>query len=494
MAFIKKRAFQLIKASLKTLKTRPSALIMALVVMVAAFVRSYDLRDQAILFGDAGRDLLVAKKAVLTGQLPLVGIPSSVPRFHQGPLTVWLQMIVYLIFGQQTLAYSIVFALISLMAVIGLYELVTIQLGSRTGLTAATLLALSPLAVAQGRIPYHTNPIPLALIIFLASQLYLWQRKKWGLFVAFLGWAFIMQFELSLFALVVVIPYIMWRRKIKLKWAHLSQLSAAFFIGFLPQVIHDLTQPIAQNQIGGFMAWVGYRFLSWLGFLNDAHQVSSQKLTQALAHFLEHGSKVFSPGYKLSFWLALLIIALATVKVWSRKIKLPPLVELTCLATAILSLSYLIHSAPSTAYFPPYLVLSPILVAYGLKILLKNHSRFLLPLLLLGYSLFNLINIHQHHFFVSNTQAFNLGPSIAEQRQILKLITQLSDGNYQLATTDAYGYFPSYFAGYRWLAQEMGLPEESPQGQVFYLEKKESGLSGYPNLIKFNLTSRDIYY
>ena len=63
-----------------------------IIVILGTLVRVYDLPNRAILFPDAGRDLLVAAQAVKENTLPLLGIPSSVPRFKQGPLTIWLQM------------------------------------------------------------------------------------------------------------------------------------------------------------------------------------------------------------------------------------------------------------------------------------------------------------------------------------------------------------------------------------------------------------------
>lgn len=497
MASFIKHVTSLIKKSLKWFKTYPMAVPMVAVVIGAAFLRSYQLKSKAILFGDAGRDLLVAQQAVESGQLPLVGIPSSVPRFHQGPLTIWLQLIIYLLVGHQTIAYSLVFAFISLLAVIALYELAATQLspkvGAKVGLTAAALLAFSPLAVAQGRMPYHTNPIPLVLIIYLFSLLWLWQKKRWPLFVAVLSWSLLMQFELTLFSLGLLIPYIVWRRRLKLQWQHLSELSAALLIGFWPQLIHDLTQPLSQNQLGGFIGWVGYRLLAGFGFFNSSHQLSLSKLKQTAALFLEYGSRIFSSGHSLSLFLAGLIIFLAVIKLLKQKRSLPPLIELTGLATLLLSLSYLVHSAPSEAYFPPYLVLLPLLVGYSLVMLFKDRFQWVL-LIIIGYALINIMAIFRLNFFVSQSGPFSYGPGVGEQRQIITLVNYLSQGHYQWRTTDEYGIFPSYFAGYRWLAQELELPQPDETGQVFYLEKPGSSLSGYPNLVKVIFPSRELYY
>src|SRR5258708_35161017 len=97
-----------------------------LIVILATLLRTWNLSSQMIFFGDAARDLTVAAQSVQTHQLPLLGIPSSVPRFHQGPLTIWMEMIVYLLFGHHLLAFGFCFAIVSVLAVIFLFELLTV--------------------------------------------------------------------------------------------------------------------------------------------------------------------------------------------------------------------------------------------------------------------------------------------------------------------------------------------------------------------------------
>src|SRR5688572_25820277 len=101
------------------------------VMVIATLLRTWQLDTKAILFGDAAHDLLKAAHSVQTGEVPLLGIASSVPRFKQGPLTVWLEMCIYLLAGHKLLVYSLVFALISLVAVMGIYEYAAIHLSKK---------------------------------------------------------------------------------------------------------------------------------------------------------------------------------------------------------------------------------------------------------------------------------------------------------------------------------------------------------------------------
>src|SRR5690606_6371424 len=134
--------------------------LLVVIVVAASWLRTWQLETQGILFGDAGKDLLTAYQAVTDGKWPLLGIESSVPRFRQGPLTLWLEMLLIKISVITTLLISLVFAGLGIAAVIMLYEWAALYLTPKVGVIATALLAFSPLAVAHSRVPYHTTPIP----------------------------------------------------------------------------------------------------------------------------------------------------------------------------------------------------------------------------------------------------------------------------------------------------------------------------------------------
>ncbi|MDQ5951275.1 MAG: hypothetical protein QG639_552, partial [Patescibacteria group bacterium] len=164
--------------------------LILIIVCVATWLRVWQIDAQGILFSDAGRDLVVAYESVQQKSLPLLGIPSSVPRFKQGPISIWIEMVVIALFGVNTLAQSLVFALISIAAVIGVYEFVCIYASKKHALLAAALIAVSPSAVDNGRVPYHTTPLPLALVLYLFALILLWHKKRYSYFFAAFAFAF----------------------------------------------------------------------------------------------------------------------------------------------------------------------------------------------------------------------------------------------------------------------------------------------------------------
>jgi 4-amino-4-deoxy-L-arabinose transferase-like glycosyltransferase len=466
--------------------------LITLIIFSAAILRSWDLSASGILFGDAAKDLLVAKQAVESNNIPLLGIPSSIPRFHQGPLTVWLEMIIYSIFGQNTLVFSLSFAFIGILAVIAVYEYCVVYINKKTALVASALLAFSPLAVAHSRVPYHTNPIPFVIMIYLFSLQHLWQRKRLGVFWAGLTWVLVMQFELTLFSLGLIIPYILWRRKIKINIHLVSQLCAALLFGLLPQIIHDLTHSFPESQIGGFILWVGYRITALTGLVGD-HQFSIAKLIKTFSIFEHYLSKIFSAQ---NIFISLIFLGLfitTSILVWGKRKNIKTGLKIPVVALTLITISYLAHGAPSEAYFPPYFPLLSIFIGWGLTQLFHKKEK-VLAILVVGWAMINVSSIFRHSFFVSNPQAFSYNASLQEQRQIIKTINQIGGGSYELLTTHPAGKFPSYFDNMRWLAGELEIPKDQPKGMVFYIEPKGSRLSGYPDITIIKFNTYDVFY
>ncbi len=465
-------------------------LTLVLVVMLATWLRVWQLDSKAIFFGDAARDILAADQALETQTLPLLGIPSSVPRFRQGPLSVWLSMAVLAVAGPQHYAVASVFALLSILAVIVLYELTTLALNAKTGLIAALLLAISPLAIAHGRMAYHITPIPLFTVLWLASVWWWWRGGKHGLWWVTLSWAVLFQFELAMAPLLLLVPYVWWRRRQLSSAKELLAAGAASMIGLAPQILFDLTHGF--QHLGGFALWVGYR-LAKVGIAAESHlQVVSHG---GLPNFFQYFSRMVTVNQPLWIGLAglgLLGVSWQWIRLWRQR-RLPPLIELVGVATLVLTTGYLVHGSPSEAYFPPYLVFLPVLFAWWLQ----NHWPFSAQLkwvILGGLVVFNTAGMMSEHFFVSNLSSFSYGPSVAEQRQILRWVKQQGITTVHLRTTDPGGMYPTYFNNFEWLAKEEGMRVLDQAQATYFIEPKTSPLQQYPDVVKASFTSRDIYY
>ena len=467
------------------------------IVIAATILRTWMLQTKAIFFGDAARDLFVARTSLLTRTLPLLGIPSSVPRFHQGPVTIWIEMLTLFFSRNSTLAVSCVFAFISIAAVISVYELLALSMKPRIGIFAAFFLAFSPLAIAHGRVPYHITPIPFVVTLYFISLFFLWKKKKNALFFAVFAFCFMFQFELALTPLILLLPYVLARTK-ELKKAHIRLIARqsipAFLIGLLPELIFDVTHHFAQ--LGGFAVWLVYRSVAFFGYKHD-HTFSFHQLFETLAQLKIFFERIVSVD---TVWLSLLFLGVIFFGfriffIHRKKSVFPPILELTLLATGLLFIGDIVHSSPSEAYFPPFFILFAILFGFACE-QIWIHSQWgkkLLPLFFIVFAVTNTVEIFHANFFASTASAFSYGPSIGEQREVVQKIAQLSHKRFQFATLNESGKFPTYFDNLRWLALEKGLSEDTVHGTVFYIENKNSLLQTNPSITRYSFPSLDVY-
>ena len=142
-------------------------IIFGFILFLATFLRIYKLDTLMPFFSDQGRDFLAARDFIVTGDIPLLGIPSSVPRFKQGPLYVWLIAISLLLGNFHPFTAALMAVGLSLSSIIATYYLSKKFFSGQAALISTLILATSVFAVTNGRLAYHTNALPLATVIYL---------------------------------------------------------------------------------------------------------------------------------------------------------------------------------------------------------------------------------------------------------------------------------------------------------------------------------------
>ncbi|NCN03603.1 MAG: hypothetical protein GW942_00845 [Candidatus Pacebacteria bacterium] len=465
--------------------------LLILIFLLATVLRTWDVPSRIILFDDAAYDIRVAQKAVLDKEIPLLGIPSSVPRFRQGPVTIWMNMLLSVIFDFDLVVYALFYIFLSLVSLVLVYEFSDRYLNEKVALITTTLIAFSPFAIAQARMPYHTNPIPLAVILYLFALVRLHHQKKYSMFFAFLSWAFLFQFELAVFPTILLIPFVLYRSKqlAKIK-ANAQEIISALLIGLLPQLIYDVQNKF--SQMGLFIVWVGYRLISLFG---GTHSFGGNKIKSVYEAFTLYGGRIFSVNISLINLLFLLILAYSFYLVyrqWKNKNR-NVAIEIVAMFTLILSAGYLAHGGPSEAYFPPFVVLLPLLAGFSLEKIFIKKKIWLLSFLII-YSLMNIKSIFDHNFFVSNDQSYSYSYSVGEQEAVVNFILEHSQGDYQLDTTREMRKFKSTFDNLRFLSEGQGVSENKDSKKYYYIEDKNSLLKDSPMIKVEHFPSVDVYY
>jgi GT2 family glycosyltransferase/4-amino-4-deoxy-L-arabinose transferase-like glycosyltransferase len=373
-----------------------------LIVGLAVVFRFWGMPERMVFFPDIGYDMLAAQESLKQKTLPLLGIPSSVPYFLQGPLYVWLLMGIFWLFGFRPEIVGLVAALLGVIGVVALYVTVQIFWNRRVALVAGVLAAVMPFMVVHGRMPFMTNPIPLMSVLFLAS---LSVRPRKGIHFFWVGasWALLYQFELAHFPLVLLVGAYAWfNRRVTLTLGkRLAWALAGIGMGLLPQIIFDLTHGF--KQLGLFGAWVGYRIGLFVA--------GGSGLVERLAGFWDKVS-FYVPrffGYSNPFWFLLwTILAFLGWALVKKRREVPALVNYSWASLGVLGAGYFVHGSPSEAYFPGLVVPFLLVIVYGLMELFKRRY-YVLALLLLLYVGSSFYTLLKYDYYLSTPTSAALG-------------------------------------------------------------------------------------
>jgi 4-amino-4-deoxy-L-arabinose transferase-like glycosyltransferase len=461
----------------KLFKQNQAYFWLGVILLLAVFLRFYRLPELMVFIGDQGRDYLAARDMLINRRLALVGIPSSVPWLKQGPVFIWLLALTLKLGNFHPLSPAILTAAFGVLAVYLLYRLGEQWFSRRVAALAALQLAASPLAVIHSRMPYHISPIPLFAIFYLLA-LYCFGQKKLSLFWVLFSWALLFQFELTIAPLILLIPLVYWHQKITLRSKELLLGFLGLILPFMPKIIYDFSHGFKQTL--GFIAWLGYRIISFFGF-QGRHTVSLLSLKQVSLTIFNYWQKFFSWGNPtaalvfLGIILAAIIHRLILVK--RRPLQVASLILFSFLFINLLA--FYIHQAPSEAYFPVLFPVWSLLTAWSIdywarSLPSKQYLAAAATSTLILVVLFNAagLSVKSKHFNV-------YGPSLSQRILVTKFIIANSQSQpFKLKNYYSVSQFPSYLDNYRYLLWWLGKAEDPAALQTYMIyEGSDSSFS-----------------
>lgn len=155
-----------------------SFIILSLILLTAAFLRLYRIRDYIVFLGDEGRDMLVWFNMVYKGEFTFLGPTASVGGFYLGPIYYYLALPFYFIF-RDPVGPAVFVALLGVATVWLVYFVTKNWFGKTSGLFASGIYAVSSLIVRYSRASWNPNPVPFfsLLGVYLAATGA--AEKKW---------------------------------------------------------------------------------------------------------------------------------------------------------------------------------------------------------------------------------------------------------------------------------------------------------------------------
>lgn len=449
--------------------------ILILILILGSWLRFYHLEKLMTFIGDQGWFYLSARNMLISGNIPLVGIPSSHPWLHQGPWWTYILVLIFLLTNFHPLAPAYVTAGIGVITILLCYFVTSTLFSKKTGLIAALLYATSPLIIMHDRMPYHTSFIPV-VSLFLIYFTYRWVKENRFFPLLIFLLALLYNLELSnfvfLFSLVGIVAYVLIMRKRKIADIYnkktLSLSVIAFTFPMLPMLIYDFKNEFPQTV--GFVVWLGYRILRFFGY-PPIHPEIKEIAVQPLNFFISLYQKlIFLPNDMIAITIFLVSLTIFNFLIYKNYYAERISYILLALFLYFPLVGYIVNKTPSEAYFPALFAPLIIVIAISYDYLLNYRVLKYLIILLL---IVNLIANSLLFILKENYREAN-GITFAKQIKTTKEIVKIANNKpYNLVGKGEGSEFASYTMGYTYLTWWLGNPpvvEKSPL--QFIIEEK----------------------
>lgn len=438
--------------------------LLFILLAVSCFLNFYRLSDLMPFIGDQAWFYLSARDMLLTGDIPLVGITSSRPWLHQGPL--WTYMLVSALWlGNFNPVYgAYLTAFLGTLSVLLLYFVASRMFSQTTGLIAAALYATSPLVVVNARFAYHTSPIPIFVILYVFF-LYKWVRGDARFFIfSLLMLGILYNFELATISLTgVIFLFLMYGFWKKTGW--FINLWNKKIIGFslvavgiplFPVLLYDVSHGFPQTF--GFMVWIVYKVFKPIlyAFLVIPYVPSDTR--SVIPFLLENIQKLlFLPDNIVSlalFLSAILFLAWNIfLRVWEKQFLIGVLVVVISFLVSIIG--FLAASTPSDAYMPIFFPLVIIMIAIICAELVVKKSLFwIIIAVVISITFFNSVTLLRNNFHFTKVEKLI---TYLDRLMAVKRMIHLAGGEkYNIIGRAWLNDFPSYILNYTYLAWWLG--------------------------------------
>ncbi len=272
-------------------------IVLAGLVLLAAALRFVDLATRGTWDADQGHDMLVLRALVRSGEVPLLGPPTSIGDFHHGALYYYLLAPAAALTGADPLGVVAAIAAAGVAAVALTWWLARAIGGSAAGAVAGLLMAVSASAVDESTFIWNPNLIALSSSVALAAAWRAWTggSARWWVVA---GVGVIVTMQAHVLGSVLLPPVIgLWMADVRRRPAGRDRsalvragIVAAVLLGvsYVPLAIHELTGDLSEARaaiafiVGGGepsaialpvrLAIVGVRVLAWplTGLVTDA--------------------------------------------------------------------------------------------------------------------------------------------------------------------------------------------------------------------------------
>ncbi len=465
------------------------SLLLLLILTISAFLNTFRLHELMLFIGDAGRDYLAARDMIVSGTMPLVGIPSSVIWLHQGPISIYLIGIAFLLGNFHPVSPALLFGLINVVTTYLVFLLGRTYFNRTTGLFTSAFYAVSPMIVVNARMPYHTSLIPFFTALFFLLLLSVFLGNKKLLPVLFFALGLLLQVELSNIVVVPILLILLYFKRKNFILSDYLKALIGFVLGTLPFLVYDITHGFVYSV--QFPLWIVNRIRLFFG-LTLQHHATTANFPGALATSLQQLASIIFPQsliiVSLAILLVFIILFINRKRFFHNRIPTPLFIVICWLIVPLMA--FVLHTTPGTAYFPLIFPALSLLIGYSFYLLLQQ-SRFFLVIFFL-FLFFNATTLITNDFFVTTKTAtremspfsYNFGSSWKISEEIVNVI--LSDAKGRPFGIKGEGFvakFPTALDTYTYLIWWHGGKVDNTAKLTYIIADKKNNIPNNSTII-----------
>lgn len=151
---------------------------LAIILLISATLRFYNLSGYLQFLGDQGRDVLIVKRMLVDGRWTLLGPSASVGGFFTGPVYYYFMLPFLWAFHLDPVGPAYLAALLGVATIGTIYWFCAELFNKRVGLIAALLVTLSPKMIDISRFSWNPNPVPLFAILTMLCLYYAVKKER----------------------------------------------------------------------------------------------------------------------------------------------------------------------------------------------------------------------------------------------------------------------------------------------------------------------------
>lgn len=242
-------------------KTRIEWWLLALVILLAAFLRFYHLSGLNHFTYDQARDVLYIKRIIVDHKLRLIGTQSSIPGLYTPPFYYYLMAPFLWLFRLDPVGLDYATAFFGVLTIVILYWLLRALTDNKIiSFLVASLYAFQPTIIHQSRFAWNPNTMPFftLLALFFLTKILEGEKKVFPYLILFfsLGMAINLHYAGLIFSLAFFLLFLFFLKRLDKKGLFWGGLG--FLFTLTPLLLFDL-----RHNLTNFRGVINYFFHSF---------------------------------------------------------------------------------------------------------------------------------------------------------------------------------------------------------------------------------------